>query len=587
MSFHHKKLANSVLVLLLSFTYPVYASRLYSDIPAGHWSENAADVLNEEHIMDGISSNEFGGNLPINRYDTAKIINGLMGNKSAGPGLILLSDVRSGNPYFTTIMKVLNANLMEVSNNKFSGDKKVSRYDFAKYIIATLNYLQAEAISIRQSPKAIGNVAADKRDIINKSVNYWQLTDGYNDWDQNINRYSALEMVARAAININPDLRSRIGDVVRTGVTPDPNKTPVPTIIPTTPVPTVAPTSIFTPTPTVRPTPEVTLAPTSIPTAISTPVTVPTPILSTPTPISVPTPILSTPVPTTLPTPILSNPTPISIPTPIISMPTPVVTPPPINTSSTNNQILRNQSTFRGMYNLLYSESLPVEFDKIDNLKKKDDNLGVSFSEEGSYWFKDYDIPFVKDMGLIVGINFLGSYGYPAETTVIKPDTEISETSKSNLSLMYKLYKSPDIELALGLDGYYRITSRNSTHIVDSYWRASKSYLGIGARGLVGWRVMDRLEIESSLFAHYVSQTINDKIVTGTTPQPVASGSPANTDGNALDRFDIEFDLNARYDIFQFGSNWIYANADFDGRFLLGDGNQTIVGVGAGIGISY
>ncbi|MBC7476166.1 MAG: S-layer homology domain-containing protein, partial [Candidatus Sericytochromatia bacterium] len=462
MPFHHKKLANSVLVLLLSFTYPAFASRLYSDIPAGHWSENAADVLNEEHIMDGISSNEFGGNLPINRYDTAKIINGLMGNKSAGPGLILLSDVRSGNPYFTTIMKVLNANLMEVSNNKFSGDKKISRYDFAKYIIATLNYLQAEAISIRQSPKAIGNVAADKRDIINKSVNYWQLTDGYNDWDQNINRYSALEMVARAAININPDLRSRIGDVVRTGATPEPNKTPVPTIIPTTPTPTVAPTSIV---PTVRPTPEATLVPTATPTTVSTP------ILSTPTPIAVPTPILFTPVPTALPTP-----TPIAVPTPIISTPTPLVTASPINTSITSNQILRNQLTLRGMYNLLYSESLPVEFDKIDNLKKKDDNLGISFSGEGSYWLKDYDIPFVKDMGLIFGVNALGSYGYPAETAVLKSDTEISETFKGNLSLMYKLYKNPDIEFAVGLDGFYRITSRNSTHIVDSYWRASKNY---------------------------------------------------------------------------------------------------------------
>lgn len=569
MHFQYKKISKLLIVALLSINLPVMASKLYTDIPAGHWSETAADVLGEENIMLGASVNEFGGNLLVTRYDVAKIINGLLGKRFIPGGIILLSDVRAGHPDFNNIMKVLNSNLMDTTNNKFNGEKKVTRYEFAKFIIKTLEYLQADPISIRQPPKAIGNIEAEKREILNKAVNYWQLTDGYTSWDQNINRYGALEMTAKAAININPDLLIRIGNVVRqtpgeTPATPVPViPTPIPTPFPTQ-APVVNPTVVPTPVP-VIPTPATTLPTTTIPTPL--PVVTPVPFTSQ-TPVPVMTPVIS------IPTPEVSN-TPTTVPTPISS--------PQTNVSVPSTNVLRSQFTLRGIYNFMYSESIPSIFPvNLETTRSFDDSLGLAVNADASYWFKDFDIPFVKDMGLTVGVNTLGSYAYPKATTAVQSDTLINETFKLNVALLYKLFKSQDIEFAAGLEGYMRNTSRESQKpTVDSYWRASKSYIGIGAKGLLGWRIIDKLVIETAVGVHYVPQSINEKIVYPNT-QP-----STGQDGNTIDRFGIELGLNGRYDIFQIGSNWLYADLGINGRLLLGDGSQTIVGGGGGVGISF
>lgn len=562
MHFQYKKISKLLIVALLTINLPVMASKLYTDIPAGHWSESAADVLGEENIMTGASMNEFGGNLLINRYDVAKIINGLLGKRFVPGGIILLSDIRAGHPDFNNIMRVLNSNLMETSNNKFNGEKKVTRYEFAKFMIKVLEFLQTDPISIRQPPKPIGNIEAEKRDILNKAVNYWQLTEGYTSWDQNINRYGALEMTAKAAININPDLLIRIGNVIRQ----TPGETPA------TPVP-VIPTPIPTP------------LPTQVPVTPQTPMPTPIPIIPTPLPVITPVPLV-TPVATQTPVPVMTPV--ISVPTPEVSaipstIPTPVATPVQENTStSSSNNILRSQFTLRGIYNFMYSESIPPVFPiNLETTRSLDDSLGLAVNGDLSYWFKDFDTPFIKDMGLTVGFNTMGAYAYPRATSLVASDTLINETFKINIALLYKLFKSQDIEFAAGLEGYMRNTSRDSQKPVDSYWRASKSYIGIGAKGLLGWRVMDKLVVETAIGAHYVPQTINEKIVYPNT-QP-----STGQEGNTIDRFGIELGLNGRYDILQFGSNWLYADLGVNGRFLLGDGSQTIAGGGGGIGISF
>lgn len=571
MSFKYKKISKLLVIALLSINLPVMASKLYTDIPAGHWAETAADVLGEENIMTGASVNEFGGNLTVNRYQMARILNGLLGKRFVPGGIILLSDIRAGHPDFTNIMRVLNSNLMETSNNKFNGDKKVTRYEFANFMIKTLDYLQADTISIRQPPKPIGNIEAEKREILNKVVNYWQLTDGYTSWDQNINRYGALEMTAKAAININPDLLIRIGSIAKQSgseTPPSPIKTPEP----------------------IRPT----IAPTPEPIAIITPEPItPTPVTVIPTPIITPIPVISTPLPVVTPEPIIAE-TPIPIRTPVISIPTPevsvipnslptpipVVTPNPItnNTSNINTNILRSQATLKFLYNFMYSESIPSFPITVEPTRSLDDSLGLAIGADLAYWFKDLDTPIIKDMGITASLNTLGSYAYPKETALVKADTLINETFKLNLAILYKLFRSQDIEFAAGLEGYIRNTSRDSAKPVDSYWRASKSYIGIGAKGLLGWRLMDKLVLETSFAAHYVPQTINEKITYPNT-QP--------STGQTLDRFGLELGLNGRYDIVQFGSNWLYADLGLNSRFLLGDGSQNIIGGGAGIGISF
>lgn len=584
MYFQYKKISKLLLVALLSINYPVMASKLYTDIPAGHWAETAADVLGEEKIMGGASVNEFGGNLTLNRYEVARIINGLLGKRSVPVGIILLSDVRSGHPDFTTIMKVLNANLMETSGNKFNGDKKVSRYDFANFMIKTLDFLQADPISIRQPPKPIGNIAADRREILNKAVNYWQLTEGYNDWDQTINRYGALEMTTRAAININPDLQIRIGSISR----PAPGETPAPVRTPEPVRPTVAPTAVPTPLQTTEPIPYSTPEPV-LPTVVPTPVPV-----RTPEPV-VPTPQISTPTaePTLVPTPVPLRTPAISIPTsePSLipsSVPTPVVTPVPVNptentSSGQNNNILRSQFTLKAMYNFMYSETIPSFPVNVEPVRSLSDSLGLAINGDLSYWLKDVDVPIVKDMGITASVSSLGAYGYPKQTASVNTDTLINETFKINIAALYKLVKTSDIEFAAGLEGYYRSTSRETlaARAVDTYWRASKNYMGIGAKGLLGWKAMDKLVIEAALGAHYVAQSINENIV-----YAGSTGTPAST-GNTLDRFDIELGLDGRYDILQFGSSWLYGDVGLNARILLGDGNQTIVGGGAGVGISF
>lgn len=45
--------------------------------------KNPADVLSELEIMQGGSTSEFGGNLPMNRYATARILVGLLGDRAS------------------------------------------------------------------------------------------------------------------------------------------------------------------------------------------------------------------------------------------------------------------------------------------------------------------------------------------------------------------------------------------------------------------------------------------------------------------------------------------------------------------------
>ncbi|GIW21673.1 MAG: hypothetical protein KatS3mg068_0680 [Candidatus Sericytochromatia bacterium] len=375
-----------ILILLISVNlfypyFPSYASKYFSDIPNGHWAENIADLLYEENIMSGVSSNEFGGNLKLTRYEAARILNGLLGKKYVPLVFTLLSDVKSGHPDFKVINKIISANLMEYSNNKFEGDKKISRYDFALSIIKTLNYLQAEPISIRIPPKKIV-ASSDKKDLIDKAVNYWQIAEGFYDWTENISRYEALEMVAKATKIVRQDLVDKIGEIKSNiEVIPTPTATP---IVIRTPIPTPTPVIVKTPIPTPTPVIVKTPIPTPIPTLTnpySTPIPIPTPT-ATPivirTPIPTPTPVIvKTPIPTPIPT--LTNPysTPIPIPTPtatplVIDTPIPEKTPKIEETSlPLQTQILRNQFTFRVGYNISYSESIPSTFSLVETVKQK------------------------------------------------------------------------------------------------------------------------------------------------------------------------------------------------------------------------
>jgi hypothetical protein len=603
MQLRYKKLVVLLFGILLITEVSANASKIYSDIPQGHWSENSADVLAEMNIFQGVSSNEFGGSLPVNRYDTVRIINGLLSNKNIPVILTLLADVRSGHPDFKAIMKVMGANLMEPQDNKFNGEKKISRYEFAKLILKTLDYLQAEPISIRIPPKSTAGIPQDKKDIVDKVVNRWQLTDGFTDWDAYINRYAALEMVARAAVIINPDLQSRIGEIKKDNViisTPEPIITPYPTPVYTgipTAIPTYKPTPKPTKTPVIStPTPEPIRTPViSIPTP--EPTTIPTPVISIPTPEPIRTPVISipTPEPTTIPTPVISIPTPepirtpividvrptpyIPIPTPVLATPSPSSTPEAITKINLGSKILRNQASLKAFYNFTYSESIPSVFPPtVENVRSKNDTPGFAIGGDILYWLSDYDIPFVKDSGIKFKFTSLGSYVHPAT----QPDTEISETFKGNLSALYKVYSQSDLDIAAGLDFYIRTNSRTSSKPVDSYWRASKSYLGIGAKTLLGYKVADNFVIEGELGLHYVAQTINERINYSNT-QP----TPGQQEGNTLDRIGIEIDLGARYDLFKFNENNIFANGNLGIRSLLLDGSQTIVGVNLGSGISF
>jgi hypothetical protein len=580
----------SILTLNLFSSYiPSYASKYFSDIPQGHWAENIADLLYEETIMGGVSSNEFGGSLKLTRYDTVRILNGLIGKKYITQGFILLSDVKGGHPDFKNIMRVISAGLIDYdrNNNKFDGDKKISRYDFAVSLIKTLNFLQAEPISIRIPPKKIA-ASSDKKEFIDKAVNYWQITEGFYDWSENINRYEALEMVAKATKIVRQDLFEKIGEVkgniestptpISTPIvvkTPIPNPTPI--VNPySTPTPISTPIVVKTPIP--NPTPIVnpysTPTPISTPIVIKTPIPNPTPIVnpySTPTPM--PTPIVvKTPIPNPTPTPRSTvEPTPSSIPT---SEPTPIIQETPVTISKP--KILRNQFTLKGSYNLNYSEEIPSIFSVVETVKQKNDSLGVSILGELSYWLSGNNNLILDNIGLTSIISSLGSYVHPAQ----KPDTEISETFKINIAVLYKIIKSNDLELAIGPNIFYRDTGRNSTlqGAPNSYWRASKNYLGFGIKTLLGYKIMDKLFLDSYLSLQYVSQTIKETIRFDT-GQNVPSG--------AIDRFNIDLSSNIRYDLLEFGNNKFYLNLGLDGNILLGDGNQMIFNLGGGSGISF
>jgi hypothetical protein len=211
----------------------------------------------------------------------------------------------------------------------------------------------------------------------------------------------------------------------------------------------------------------------------------------------------------------------------------------------------------------------------METVKKKSDSLGLSVFGDLSYWLSGNN-NFLDNVGFTSVISSLGSYVHPAQ----KPDTEISETFKINVATLYKIIKLDNLELALGPNIFYRDTGRNSTlqGLPNSYWRASKNYLGFGVKTLLGYKIIEKLVLESYLSLHYVSQTIKENI---------KFDNGQNVPSGAIDRLNIDLNSNIRYDLLELGNNKVYLNLCFDGNMLLGDGNQMIFNLSGGSGISF
>jgi len=672
---------------------------LYVDIPPGHWAEKPADILGSKRIMEGVSATEFGGNLKLTKVDTARIIENLLGNRYVPTNIILLSDIRSGHPDFRLIMKVLSADLMDTDDNKFDPYKKISRYEFTKSLVKTLEYMQAESFSIRKYPKSVNGIDKDKKDIVDKAVNSWQLTEGYdnNGWKQQITRYEALETVTNACFSLFPEVRVAFIDAVHVTVpTPIPVQTPVATPMPTavpTPKPTVVPTAIPTikptpipnpwatpkivvtpkptvvptvkptikPTPrptviptakpTIKPTPRPTVIPTAKPTVVPTvkPTIKPTPkptviptakptvvptvkptIKPTPMPTVVPT-IVPTVIPSQTPTPEVTpsssfvRPTPIpnpwATPTTTVVTPKPSVVPtakptivptvmptlipsavPTVIPSQTPTpeptleptiineaSILRSQATLKVISNFFYSEEVPADLNvQPTNINRPLSQLIPTVDLSASYWFNKSDNSILKNLGIIIGAKFMGGYEY-ALSEVTDPSTGAvtqnllfsDESANINFSLMYKIMSSDTFDFALGLDGYARMTSVSPGQAqLKSYFEAPKSYYAGGLRALFGFKIIDNLALELFAAPHYVYQSIDGIILK---PDNTALGQ-----NFVLDRFDLTFGADARYDIIKLGNNWLYGNVNLGGDFMAGSSaTQITFGGGAGVGITF
>ena len=182
----------------------------------------------------------------------------------------------------------------------------------------------------------------------------------------------------------------------------------------------------------------------------------------------------------------------------------------------------------------------------------------------------------------------MGGYEY-ALSEVTDPSTGAvtqnllfsDESANINFSLMYKIMSSDTFDFALGLDGYARMTSVSPGQAqLKSYFEAPKSYYAGGLRALFGFKIIDNLALELFAAPHYVYQSIDGIILK---PDNTALGQ-----NFVLDRFDLTFGADARYDIIKLGNNWLYGNVNLGGDFMAGSSaTQITFGGGAGVGITF
>lgn len=366
-----------------------------------------------------------------------------------------------------------------------------------------------------------------------------------------------------------------------------------------TAAPTVKPTTAPTPkppAPTVKPTVPPTPKP-AVPTAKALPTATPPPVLATPKPAPSGSSVddlareLGVPVPSTKPVAspaVVASATPAAIdyiaqlnlvpadPESLLDIPIPQVAKPviepasPLPTMAPLGGVLRNHAILGVLTKPIFQEGLPgnltasFPLNTQKSLLTVSTNIGLGFHFDGAYWLSQMPSPFLSKTGILLNVASQGGF------TV--DDVDVTETVHANLGLMYKAVSTERLDVAVGLDNYFRLTS-SAKDPRNNYFQASRSYMGFGLKGLLGYRLFDWLTVEFSVAPHFVMHDL---------PNIQLAALP-------LKRFDVTSQLLLGFDIVRLGNQKITLNLGYQLYMLMGagDGNQVSHGVFAGTGYHF
>lgn len=255
--------------------------------------------------------------------------------------------------------------------------------------------------------------------------------------------------------------------------------------------------------------------------------------------------------------------------------PTPTSTPAPENAS---RPALDSRILLIGNYRFLYDERAPQGIYAAaagqpglpanPTLETDSSGGGISAQVQSLFWLGEPNT-LLGNIGIGVDISTLG--GMTANTTPTQ--TELSELFWGNLSGLYKVVSTPNFDLAAGLDGYFRYTGSSDDPRTD-YFKAARTYIGVGARVDAAYRIIDPLSLELRVAPHFVIQDLANIDI----PQL------------PLNRFDTQIQLMLNWDFMKFGTSRLSANLGYQGLLLFelgGEGSQMIHGGIFGVGYHF
>lgn len=389
-------------------------------------------------------------------------------------------------------------------------------------------------------------------------------------------------------------------------VTPSAKPSPSPTAKPSVAPKPTAPSAKPSPVPSAKatPAPKPTVRPSVAPSATPSPSpsAVPTPKPSaTPTPAPTPKPISgdtleelerrfqdlrnpspspnATVVPVASPTP---RPTPkpeqpdalvdIPLPTPqpsTAATPEPSAVPRPRPLEGGKWQPpLRNRVLLLGNYRALYEERVPPSVMQALQMPATLQNIsgdaGISGHLNTLFWFGEPGTP-LGHLGLAVDLASLGGITFDG--------TDLTDLIWADLALMYKLVSGPHFDLALGLDGYFRLTD-SSNDPRSNYFQAARTYMGFGMPIKAAYRVMEPLTLELTVAPHYVMQDLSNIAL----------------DILPLNRFDTQIQFLINWEAIEMGDSKISFNLGYQGLMLFdlgSEGSEMMHGILLGAGYHF
>lgn len=221
-----------------------------------------------------------------------------------------------------------------------------------------------------------------------------------------------------------------------------------------------------------------------------------------------------------------------------------------------------------GDYRLIFEERVPTSIKTAlkmaDTQQTVSGDAGIAAQVNALYWLGQPNT-LMGNIGIALDLSSMGGFKFE--------DAELTDIFTGDVAGLYKIVSTPNFDLATGLDFYYRTTtSSNDTR--NNYFKAARSYIGMGARISTAWRIIDALSLELHLAPHFVLQDLSNIQLAGL----------------PLNRFDTQIQFLINWDMFSIGQSKLSADLGYQGllMFDLGsEASQIMHGVVFGLGYHF